>query len=491
MKRKIELIEAVESGKKQKTVAEEFKIAANSVSTIMKNKERYKEQFYSGQVDTNKLRVRLANHNGVETELLKWFTEMRANNVPISGPILKAKATTIAERQGKVGWECNDGWLSRFKKRHNIVFKTLCGESSSVDDVSLDQWRESVLKRTLAKYQPSDVYNADETGLFWRLLPNKTMDFRGQACHGGKAPKDRITVLTCANMDGSHKLPLLAIGKFQTPRCFKGVPKLPVKYASDKKAWMTKLLFTEWVRDFDKQMRLQKRKVLLTLDNCTAHPKIEDLKAVELLFLPPNTTSKSQPCDMGIISNLKCHYRGILLRKMVAHLESHSQTEFKPTLLDAFTILREAWERVEKSTISNCFKKAGFSVDASDEATENITPLLSGILAEYGIHSAVDDLDHLDDDVPTAPSPSDEAESEEAVEEREAEGADEDDQGEPMPSVTDESVTSAIATLEAYFLQKGISDDALVKVKKTIDVHKLQAKKQKTMTNFFKPLTQN
>ena len=218
---------------------------------------------------------------------------------------MKTKATSIAHALGK-DWECNEGWLSRFKHRRNIVFKTLCGESSAVDYVALDQWRDSALKTTLAKYQPSDVYNADETGLFWRLLPSKTFHFKGQACHGGKAPKDRITVLTCASMDGSHKLPLLVIGKFKTPRCFKGVRKLPVEYEANAKAWMTGTLFTEWLQEFDKMMLLQKRKVLLTLDNCTAHPKIQNLKAVQLLFLPPNTTSKAQPCDMGIISNLKC-----------------------------------------------------------------------------------------------------------------------------------------------------------------------------------------
>ncbi|GFO43402.1 1-phosphatidylinositol 4,5-bisphosphate phosphodiesterase gamma-1-like [Plakobranchus ocellatus] len=244
LKRKIKLIEAIESGKKQKIVAEEFQIPANSVSTIMKRKDHYREQFYSGQVDVNKQRARLANHDDVEAELLRWFTEMRGNNIPISGPMMKTKSTLTAETLGKNNWECNEGWIARFKKRHHIVFKTLCGESSSVDDASLNQWQDNVLKKTLSKYEPFDVYNADETGLFWRLLPNKTWILRARS-HGGKAPKDRITVLTCANMDGSHKLPLLVIGKFKTPRCFKGVCKLPVCYQSNSKAWMTAAIFTE------------------------------------------------------------------------------------------------------------------------------------------------------------------------------------------------------------------------------------------------------
>ncbi|GFO35382.1 tigger transposable element-derived protein 4 [Plakobranchus ocellatus] len=83
--RKIELIEAVESGKKQKIVAEEFQIPANSVSTIMKRKDNYREQFYSGQVDVNKQRARLANHDDVEAELLRWLLPLLKNFVGKNG----------------------------------------------------------------------------------------------------------------------------------------------------------------------------------------------------------------------------------------------------------------------------------------------------------------------------------------------------------------------------------------------------------------------
>ncbi|GFO13969.1 tigger transposable element-derived protein 4 [Plakobranchus ocellatus] len=84
--RKIEL-EAVESGKKQKIVAEEFQIPANSVSTIsiMKRKDNFREQFYSGQVDINKQRARLANHDDVEAELLRWLLPLLKNFVGKNG----------------------------------------------------------------------------------------------------------------------------------------------------------------------------------------------------------------------------------------------------------------------------------------------------------------------------------------------------------------------------------------------------------------------
>lgn len=63
----------------------------------------------------------------------------------------------------------------------------------------------------------------DETGLFYRLVTDKTLNFKGRKCQGGKQSKERITLALTANMDGSDKLTPLVIGKFRNPRCFKNV----------------------------------------------------------------------------------------------------------------------------------------------------------------------------------------------------------------------------------------------------------------------------
>ena len=57
---------------------------------------------------------------------------------------------------------------------------------------------------------------------------------------------------------------------------------------------MSSFLFDEWVKELDKKFEKENRKVILIVDNCSAHPIIEVLKAVELVFLPPNTISKTQ-----------------------------------------------------------------------------------------------------------------------------------------------------------------------------------------------------
>lgn len=122
------------------------------------------------------------------------------------------------------------------------------------------------------------MYNADETGLFYEMLPMKTLDFKGKLCRGGKQSKKRVTVLLHANLDGFDKQPLLVISKSAKPRCFKGTRSLPVKYVANRCSWMTCAIFTEWLVTFNKEMIRQGRNVCLLVDNCSACRADGDVK---------------------------------------------------------------------------------------------------------------------------------------------------------------------------------------------------------------------
>ena len=52
-------------------------------------------------------------------------------------------------------------------------------------------------------------------------------------------------------------------------------------------------LFTEWVRQLNNKFVAEDRKIVFIIDSCPTHPRIDNLQAVELIFLTPNTTSKT------------------------------------------------------------------------------------------------------------------------------------------------------------------------------------------------------
>ena len=99
---------------------------------------------------------------------------------------------------------------------------------------------------------PDLLYNADETGLFYRLLPEQTLASKTTEDHakGFKHCKERLTVLVTVNSTGTHKLKLLTIGKSQRPRCFRGkdAGTMPSYWKANKTAWMTTDIFTWWLQ---------------------------------------------------------------------------------------------------------------------------------------------------------------------------------------------------------------------------------------------------
>lgn len=233
----------------------------------------------------------------------------------------------------------------------------------------------SKLPMLLKDYSPRNIFNADETGLFFRALPNKTLTLKHEKCIGGKLSKERLTILHCVNLAG-EKEKLLVIGKTNKPRAFKhiNVSDLPVFWRSNKKAWMTCTIMEEWLKDFDRKMGMERRKILLFLDNACSHPKDICLINIQLIFLPPNCTSVVQPLDQGIIKNFKTHYRTLIVKKLLSEIESVDKSEILTkniNVLDAIYYIKTAWQRVTEDTVRNCFHKAGFRQESVEGTTKN------------------------------------------------------------------------------------------------------------------------
>lgn len=74
--------------------------------------------------------------------------------------------------------------------------------------------------------------------------------------------------------------------------------------------------------------------------------------------MPPNTSSKLQPMDQGIIHTLKSYYRQSLLLRLVQNIDQG--THVKVTVLDAINFIHRSWRKVSMQTIRNCYTHAGF-----------------------------------------------------------------------------------------------------------------------------------
>ena len=122
-------------------------------------------------------------------------------------------------------------------------------------------------------------------------------------------------------------------------------------------------LFTEWVKELDRKFAAQDKEIALIVNNCPAHPIVDGPKAIELIFLPSNTTSEKQPMDQGVIRSLTAFYRHSILKRFITSINGERSLT-KVNMLEALTLLTAAWECVSPITLVNCLRKTSISSES-------------------------------------------------------------------------------------------------------------------------------
>lgn len=221
LKEKCQLLDSYEhEDKKPAELSRDWKVSLATVYNIISANETIRADAAKRGFGTKK-HIKPPMYDAVEKQLYKTFVAAKKKNptLPIDGTWIKVQAQDIAKSMEIDSFKASNVWLDNFKSRYDLTSKRACGEASKVNQESIDVWIEENLEK-LKQYNPNNIFNADESGLFYRLLPSQTIHFKNQACHGGEQNKDRITMLLCANWSGTEKLIPLVIGKSANPRCF-------------------------------------------------------------------------------------------------------------------------------------------------------------------------------------------------------------------------------------------------------------------------------
>ena len=139
--KKVELIKDYDRHLSQRDLATKYKISTGAVCNILKRKQEYLNDFESNQC--HEVRRKIKNNLGrrIDEETYSWFVAQRAKKLPLSGPILQERARQIAAELGNnVIFKASNGWFEKFKSRHNISYRAICGESASVNPVTTNEY---------------------------------------------------------------------------------------------------------------------------------------------------------------------------------------------------------------------------------------------------------------------------------------------------------------------------------------------------------------
>ena len=301
----------------------------------------------------------------LDVPVFDWEQQMLQRGKVVSGEDIKRMASKIfsvlPQYRGAKPPKFSGGWLDGYKARCETKMCYYHDESGAVD-LAVAETEFDSIRKDLCRYgSEEDIYIMDETALFWKLSPDDVPTNRNPATV--KSEKAMISVGLACNITGTHKLEPWFIGKAQTPRCFSQsavhVDNLPIVWQSNGKAWVTGVVFAEYITWFDSQMA--GRKVCLLVDGFSAHTAgtqfipPEDLQNTQIHVLPTSYIPISHPMDQGIVRSWKAHYR----RRWLAYIHNKYDTGGNPmTSMNVLQAIRwgiAAWEDVTPTTIRNAW----------------------------------------------------------------------------------------------------------------------------------------
>ena len=141
-----------------------------SRGTVQRAKKQTTELMYQKENNRNTKISRLHNTTPLNTLVFRWFSLVRLQGFPISGPIMQEKAKQLALLLGIDNFHASDGWLASFKKRNIISLRAISGESGNADISVAETWKNSL--------QSLCVGYDSKTFLIWTRRDISTGHFR-------------------------------------------------------------------------------------------------------------------------------------------------------------------------------------------------------------------------------------------------------------------------------------------------------------------------
>ena len=187
---KVKVIKKHEEGKTVHNLKEEYTCGQTQIYSILKQKDIIISTYESNASSSSHSyghKARNSSFSKVNDSLYEWYLLACSKNIFPDRPTLKEKAKEIAEKSELEGFKASNGWFDKWKQRHSIKRVSICGESGDVSGATVDSWKER-LPEILQGFAMEDIYNLDETGRFWRSLPEKGFGQKGKECKGGKNP---------------------------------------------------------------------------------------------------------------------------------------------------------------------------------------------------------------------------------------------------------------------------------------------------------------
>lgn len=235
------VVEELKAGQRVTYLSKKYGVAKSTICKIKEKQELISSAVRNTYLGPGKRQTLKSSEFPImEKRLYTWFLDQRNKNVNVSGEMIKEKAKLLNSQinENDREFSASEGWLQRFKKRFGIRFFKVpkMKRSSKPEPMVPLKIRIEELGITLEQ-----LYNADATMLYWKLLPDKIFVRNvEESTPGRKTEKQRISYLPCTNAIGSHKVKPVATGKAAR------LSSCPDDSRDSESASLTAAIFKDW-----------------------------------------------------------------------------------------------------------------------------------------------------------------------------------------------------------------------------------------------------
>ncbi|XP_051924967.1 uncharacterized protein LOC127602690 isoform X2 [Hippocampus zosterae] len=127
---RVKLIRLSQAGFKVSEIQETIRVGKTQIYETLRNKDSILARYDSGRLPAQRklLVVRRTKYSGINERVLDWFNSCRrAQSLPLSGPQIREKASSIARSLGIEDFEASHGWLQKFLERNQLRNDVLVG----------------------------------------------------------------------------------------------------------------------------------------------------------------------------------------------------------------------------------------------------------------------------------------------------------------------------------------------------------------------------
>ena len=232
------LLDMLKAGNSFASVARKYGLNESTVRYIKKEEAKIrKTASISFSKDAKRVNMQNKTIVRMENALSVWIQDCRQKNISLDTNMIRSKAKALydvmvpedhteggdddGEEDGdkddpqpgtssqtsprRTSFVASKGWFDKFKRRFGLQSVSLYGEAASADEAAARHYVEDVFPKIIEEngYLSEQIFNMDETGLFWKRMPSRTFLFKDELKRPRfKAHKDQVTLLMCGNAAG-------------------------------------------------------------------------------------------------------------------------------------------------------------------------------------------------------------------------------------------------------------------------------------------------